>query len=227
MKIAILVLLAAASSFAQQKAWRQILDERLPYFGENNWIVVADSAFPLRSSLGIETIISNDSHVNTVRHVLDLLSKQVHVRPVVHTDLELEHVAEQDAPGISAYRQLLSGLFEKFFAEPPAKADLSRPHDPARSTRQRRRECPDYQDEHGPAVHSGLLRTQGRLLVRRRGKTPSRVNSLDYFINSASLSFTAAPQMSYPLACGCRLSARNASGRNAPFSSRNLAPMSM
>jgi hypothetical protein len=121
MKIALLVLLTAASSFAQQKAWRQILDERLPYLGENNWIVVADSAFPLRSSLGIETIISPDSHVNTVRQVLDLLSKQKHVRPVVHTDLELEHLAEQDAPGIDAYRQLLTGLFEKLLPEPPPR----------------------------------------------------------------------------------------------------------
>ena len=121
MKIAILVLLATASSFAQQKAWHQILDERLPYFGDHNWIVVADSAFPLRSAPGIETIISTDSQVNTVRQLLNSLSKQVHVRPVIYTDLELEHVAEQDAPGISAYRQLLSGLLEKFFPEMTAK----------------------------------------------------------------------------------------------------------
>jgi hypothetical protein len=122
MKIAILVLIATASSFAQQKDWRMILGERLPYFGDQNWIVVADSAFPLRSTPGIETIVSGDSHVNTVRQVLDLLAKQAHVRPLVHIDLELDHVAEQDAPGISAYRQLLSGLLEKYFPEPPPKA---------------------------------------------------------------------------------------------------------
>jgi hypothetical protein len=122
--IAILVLLTAASSFAQQRAWRQILDERLPYFGDHNWIVVADSAFSMRSAPGIETIVSSDSQVSTVQQVLYLLSKQVHVRPVINTDLELEHVAEQDAPGIGAYRQLLSGLFEKFLPESPARAFL-------------------------------------------------------------------------------------------------------
>jgi hypothetical protein len=122
MKIAILVLLTTASSFAQVKGWHQILEERLPYFGDQNWIVVADSAFPLRSAPGIETIVSSDSHVNTVRQVLDLLSKQMHVRPIIHTDLELEHLAEQDAPGISAYRQLLAGLVEKLLPEPPARA---------------------------------------------------------------------------------------------------------
>jgi hypothetical protein len=120
-KIAILVLLTTASSFAQVKGWRQILDERLTFFGDQNWIVIADSGFPLLSAPGIETIVSNEPQVNTVRHVLDLLSKDEHVKPIVHNALELEHVAEQDAPGISAYRQLISGLFEKFLPEPPPK----------------------------------------------------------------------------------------------------------
>jgi hypothetical protein len=138
LKIAILVLLTTASAFAQVKGWRQMLDDRLPYFGDHNWIVVADSAFPLRSAPGIETIVSSDSQVNTVRQVLDILSKQMHVKPIVRTDLELEHVAEQDAPGISAYRQLLSGLFEKFLPEPPprpiAHANLIRYLDDAAKT---------------------------------------------------------------------------------------------
>ena len=138
MKIAILVLLTAASSFAQQKGWHQILDERLPYFGENNWIVVADSAFPLRSAPGIETIISSDSQVNTVRQVLDLLSKQVHVRPVVHTDLELEHVAEQDAPEsariASCSQVCLRSFFRNRLSEPISHASMVHTIDEAAKT---------------------------------------------------------------------------------------------
>jgi hypothetical protein len=49
MKLPILILLTVASAFSQQKSWRQIVAERLPYLGEGNWIVVADSAFPLRA----------------------------------------------------------------------------------------------------------------------------------------------------------------------------------
>jgi L-fucose mutarotase/ribose pyranase (RbsD/FucU family) len=135
MKLAILVLVTAASSLAQQKPWRQILDERLPYYGNGNWIVVADSAFPLRSTPGIETIISNDSQVNTVRHVLNLFSNDAHVRPIIYNDMELKYVAEQDAPGISAYRQLLAALVEKFLPQPPARsmrhADMMRVLDDA------------------------------------------------------------------------------------------------
>ena len=86
MKLLILILLTAASSFAQQKPWRQILTERLPYFGDGNWIVVADSAFPLRSAPGVEMIISDDSQLDTVRHLLGLLAKDGRLRPTIYTD---------------------------------------------------------------------------------------------------------------------------------------------
>jgi hypothetical protein len=121
-KLLILILLTAASSFAQQKGWRQVLAERLPYFGDGNWIVVADSAFPLRAAPGVEMVISGDSHLDTVRQLLDLLAKDAHVRPIIYTDAELKHVPEQDAPGIDAFRQLLTALLEKFAAQPPVQA---------------------------------------------------------------------------------------------------------
>jgi hypothetical protein len=122
MKLAILILLTAAVSFAQQKPWRQILAERLPYFGDGNWIVVADSAFPVSPAPGVEMIMSDDSHLHTVRLLLDLLAKDGHLRPVIYTDMELKHVPEQDAPGMDAYRQLLSGLLEKLLPPPAVKA---------------------------------------------------------------------------------------------------------
>lgn len=122
MKLALLILLTAAGSFAQQKDWRQTVAERLPYFGEGNWIVVSDSAFPMQSAPGVEMVLSRDSPVNTVAQLLELLAKDGHVRPVIYTDVELKHVAEQDATGIDAYRQLLSGLFEKFSPLPPVRA---------------------------------------------------------------------------------------------------------
>lgn len=118
-KIPILILLTMTSTLAQQKPWRQIVAERLPYFGEGNWIVIADSAFPLRPEPGIEMILSDESHLNTVRHLLNVLTKDEHVRPVIYTDLELKKVPDQDAPGIDAYRQLFAGLVEKLVPQPP------------------------------------------------------------------------------------------------------------
>jgi hypothetical protein len=111
----LLALLLAATAFAQpQKPWRQILEDRLHIYGHRNWIVIADSAYPLQSNPGIETILSTESQVETVRHVLDAVSKAPHIRPIVYTDHELSFVPEQDAVGIEAYRHLLTGLFEKY-----------------------------------------------------------------------------------------------------------------
>ena len=68
--IALLALFALGSGAAKAGGnWRQTLEERLPYFGHRNWIVIADSAYPLQSGPGIETIISNESQIETVRHV--------------------------------------------------------------------------------------------------------------------------------------------------------------
>lgn len=90
--------------------WRAVVEERLPLFGHRNWIVVADSAYPLQSGPGIETIVSTDGQIETVRHLMNILNRSRHVRPVVYTDRELNSVPEEDAPGITAYRQELSGI---------------------------------------------------------------------------------------------------------------------
>lgn len=125
-----LVLVSASAISAQTRRpalnWRQIVEERLPYFGHRNWIVIADSAYPLQSGPGIQTILSNESQVDTVRHVLAVLSRAKHVRPVVYTDQELSVVPEEDAVGISAYRQLLNGVFESGL---PGQKTLTMPHE--------------------------------------------------------------------------------------------------
>src|SRR5665213_988847 len=52
----VLVLTLIAPAIAQQqKPWTMVLDERLPLYGHRNWIVIADSAYPLQSAPGIET----------------------------------------------------------------------------------------------------------------------------------------------------------------------------
>ena len=111
----ILLSLAGAAS-AQQRPWRQVLDDRLSLFGHRNWIVVADSAYPLQSAPGIETIVSTDNQVDTIRHVFAELSRRNHIRPVVYVDKELKYVDEQAAPGVGAFRQLLNAILEKFSA---------------------------------------------------------------------------------------------------------------
>lgn len=112
----LLIALLMAGCCLAQTNWRDTLDARLKLYGHRNWIVVADSAYPLQSGPGIETILSPESQIETVRHVLTALQKAPHLRPVVYLDKELQYVAEPDAVGIEAYRQLLTGLFDKYLA---------------------------------------------------------------------------------------------------------------
>lgn len=90
--------------------WVAALRRRLPYLGHRNWIVVADSAYPLQSNPGIETIVSNADHLHVLRVTLDQLSKMPHVRPIIYTDKELQFVPDADAPGMTSFRQRLGTL---------------------------------------------------------------------------------------------------------------------
>jgi hypothetical protein len=87
--------------------WRARLNNELPLLGHRNWIVVVDSAYPLQTSAGIETIETNAEQLDVVRAVLDEVSKAKHVRPAIFTDAELNFVPESDAAGVTAYREAL------------------------------------------------------------------------------------------------------------------------
>jgi len=94
----------------QSADWRARLTEVLPLLGHRNWIAVVDSAYPLQTSAGIETVETNSDQLSVVTTVLDQISKARHVRPVIFTDAELALVPESDAAGVTAYREALRTL---------------------------------------------------------------------------------------------------------------------
>jgi len=98
---------------AQSIDWRTRLNEELPLLGHRNWIAVVDSAYPLQTSAGVETVATNANQLDVVRTVLDQLSKAKHVRPEIFTDAELKVVPETDAAGMTAYREALTSLLGK------------------------------------------------------------------------------------------------------------------
>jgi hypothetical protein len=90
--------------------WRQILEQELPLLGHRNWIVIVDSAYPLQSSPGVETVETGASEEEVVRTVLGDLSRSKHVAPDVYMDAELPFVPEQGAPGVTAYRAQIPSM---------------------------------------------------------------------------------------------------------------------
>jgi len=97
--------------------WKEKLQQELPLLGHRNWIVVADSAYPLQTAPGIETIYVKADQLEVVKGVLAELAKTRHVKPTIYTDAEMKFVAEKNAPGIGAYRDAL----EKLLAHQPVQ----------------------------------------------------------------------------------------------------------
>jgi hypothetical protein len=92
--------------------WRTRFTEQLALFGHRNWIIIADSAYPLQSASGITTIPTDKSHLEVLKIVLHEIDKAPHVKPVILLDAELKMVTDADAPGIANYRAELQKLLE-------------------------------------------------------------------------------------------------------------------
>lgn len=86
------------------------MGERLKSYGHRNWIVVADSAYPLQTSEGIETIYVGGDLVGIADTVLGRIDASDHVREKIYLDAELKAVAEADAHGIDEFRSRLGAL---------------------------------------------------------------------------------------------------------------------
>jgi len=90
--------------------WECRLGALLPLYGHRNWVVIADSSYPAQSKPGIETILADGDQIRVVRTVLDAITASRHIRANVYADKELGFVAENDAPGVTAYRKQLDDL---------------------------------------------------------------------------------------------------------------------
>jgi len=84
--------------------WQTKVQQELPLLGHRNWIVIVDSAYPLQTSPGIETFETGAGQLTVVREVLRSIAHARQVRPVVFMDAELPFVKEQQAPGVTKYR---------------------------------------------------------------------------------------------------------------------------
>jgi len=107
--LAPLILLATAPLHAQS-GWQERLVQGLPILGHGNWIVIADPAYPLETSSGIDVVATGLNQTDLLTAVLHVLSGARHVRPVFFTDAELPYVAEEDANGIGSYRAQLTSI---------------------------------------------------------------------------------------------------------------------
>jgi hypothetical protein len=120
--LAALMLLMAATVVQgaphnQPSPWKEKVATAMPLLGHRNWILIVDSAYPLQSSPGVETIETNAEMIDVVQSVLGTINNSIHVRPDIYMDAELPFVPDQDAPGASAYRAQIATALRSYTVE--------------------------------------------------------------------------------------------------------------
>lgn len=150
--VCFLTFILAGNCLAQERrpapTWLTRLNQELPLLGHRNWIAVVDSAYPLQTSTGIETIETDGEQLDVVRVVLHRIARTAHLRPVVFTDAELKAVPETDAPGVTVYREELTHFLDQFDDVKPEVQSL--PHE----------EIISKLDEAGQKFHVLVLKTR-------------------------------------------------------------------
>jgi hypothetical protein len=76
-----LLTLTLINSSIASESWKAELKKELPLLGHRNWIVVADSAYPLQTSPGIETITANEDQNKEPRRKQRGIQKRPNWRP--------------------------------------------------------------------------------------------------------------------------------------------------
>lgn len=107
-------LLAQAAPPNAPPGWKAKVAQIMPLLGHRNWVLIVDSAYPLQTSPGVETIETNADQLDVVRTVLRAIGGSIHVRPLVYMDSELPFVPDEDAPGASAYRAQIAQLLRPY-----------------------------------------------------------------------------------------------------------------
>jgi hypothetical protein len=106
--------LLPAAPPAAPSVWKAKVAAELPLLGHRNWILIVDSAYPLQTSPGVETIETNASQIDVIRYVLHAVNGSIHVRPEITMDAELPFVPDADAPGASAYRAQIAAVLKGY-----------------------------------------------------------------------------------------------------------------
>ena len=97
----------ASRQVAQPPAWGEGVSREVSALGVSNWIIVAESSFPVMSRRGVRTMVVDAEIPELVDYIVNDLEKSAHVIPRFNTARELPFVENDNAPGIDEFRRLL------------------------------------------------------------------------------------------------------------------------
>ena len=111
------LMLIAPAVVTAQSDWKARGAQSKPLMGHRNWVLIVDSAYPLQSSPGVETLETNANQLDVLRYVLGSVNSSIHVRPLIYMDKELPFVGDDDAPGATAYREQVQKILADYTIE--------------------------------------------------------------------------------------------------------------
>jgi hypothetical protein len=75
--LGLLVMASVGLALQAQTGWQQKVNDELPLMGHRNWIVIVDSAYPLQSSPGAETMETSSDQLAVLDYVLGAIFQEV------------------------------------------------------------------------------------------------------------------------------------------------------
>lgn len=87
--------------------WAKIVEREVEALGIQNWIIVAESSFPVVSRSGVRTLVVDGKIPEIVDFIVNHLEKSEKVTPSFNTARELTFISDEQAPGIDHLRNEL------------------------------------------------------------------------------------------------------------------------
>ena len=102
-----LLLIGCASDSDRARPWKQTIRHELAFLGANNWVIVAEAAFPVQNRRGLRVISIDADIPDLVDGIEQVIEEKHHVKPRIYVTSEIGHVKYDYAPGVKHYRKQL------------------------------------------------------------------------------------------------------------------------
>ncbi len=97
---------------APSEPWKKDLKRELSLLGSQNWIIIAEPAYPHSSGQHVQSMVVEGSIPEVLHEVLLTMEELGHVTPRIHLTREVSQLTEDYAPGIIQHREQLKEVIE-------------------------------------------------------------------------------------------------------------------